>query len=192
MILPATLHSITGKGSHAKIAARKLRESYVFPDPVEGARWIPLSKGKFALVDEADFELVSKFTWTAFVRPRVSYAMRRDENRRAIFLHRLIMGAPEGTQVDHEDFDGLNCRRYNLRLCTNTQNQRHMRKWSSPTSSRFKGVSWDKKNKKWEVKIRVNRQTIHLGRFLSEEDAAQKYNGAAESMFGDFAHLNTV
>jgi hypothetical protein len=89
--------------------------------------------------------------------------------------------------IDHVDGDGLNNQKRNLRKATPTQNggnrviQKH--------SSKFKGVTWWKKPKKWVACIRFNTR-IHLGYFESETDAAKAYDAAALKLFGDFALTN--
>ena len=172
------------------MAAKRLRESYVFPGPVEDACWIPLSKGKFALVDAADFERTNTKVWTAFVGRTVSYALFRNQaTQKTVFLHRWILGVTDETiLVDHINFNGLDCRRQNLRTCSKTENNRHSRKWGSPTYSKFKGVSWQAG--KWTAQLSTGYKKFHLGRFHTEEAAALAYDTAAKLHFGEFARLN--
>lgn len=95
------------------------------PPPVAGARWIPLTQGKFALVDEADYEWLNQWNWQL----SNGYAVRSRRipkgKRQAIYMHRVVCNAPIGTEVDHLDSDGLNNRRSNLRIATTSQNQRN-------------------------------------------------------------------
>lgn len=181
---------ITGNGAHARRGAQKLRESYTFPDPVSGARWIPLSRGMFALVDESDFYRVNQKVWTAIAGPTVNYAMFRNQTtKETVFLHNWILDLPKGVIADHRNFDGLDCRRENLRICSSENNKRHTRKWRTPTTSKFKGVCLDKRHGKWTAQI-TNGKKIHLGRFHSEHEAALAYDRAAKERFGEFAVLN--
>jgi hypothetical protein len=76
----------------------------------------------------------------------------------------------------------------NLREATNAQNGANQGKPSTNTSG-YKGVHWDKCNKKWVAQIRVNRKATHLGYFTNIEDAAATYQAAARQYFGEFAHL---
>src|SRR3990172_9767619 len=94
------------------------------PPPVSGARWIPLRRGYFALVDEADFARVSEFTWSLRPAGRKQahlYAVAWVEKKH-LYLHNFIMGTRD--RVDHRDRDGLNCRRTNLRGAPSPQTSR--------------------------------------------------------------------
>jgi hypothetical protein len=108
-------------------------------------------------------------------------------------MHRLIMGLADDDprQVDHANGDRSDNRRSNLRIATQSQNLGNSRKRAG-TTSRYKGVSWHKQNKKWVAYIGVDGSLHHLGCFTSEEAAARAYNRAARAAWGDFACLNDV
>ncbi len=158
---------------------------------------IPLSKGKFAIVDDEDFERANQFKWCWFSsksagRNSLGYACRNQrENgkKKMIFLHRFIVNAPEGFEVDHKDSDGLNCRKENLRICTGSQNL-HNQLAREGGTSRFKGVTWAKRDKKWAARICFEYKRISLGHFADEVEAAKAYDEAAKKYFGEFAYLN--
>lgn len=101
-------------------------------------------------------------------------------------MHREIMRAPKGTQVDHEDGDGLNNRRRNLRFSTFSQNNHNRGPYKRNTSG-FKGVSWSSSKKRWEAHIQVAGKHLHLGRFRNKLDAAKAYEVAAKKYLGEFA-----
>lgn len=105
-----------------------------------------------------------------------------------VMLHRFIMDAPDGVEVDHINHDRLDNRRANLRLCTHSQNG--MNGGIRQHSSQFRGVSWDKVNQKWIVHIKIGGVQCHLGRFKTEQEAADAYDKRAKEVFGDFARLN--
>ena len=162
---------------------------------------IPLTQGQVALVDQEDYERVSKHKWCALYACKryddgVFYAVRgtrRGGKQVFTYLHRFVLNAPAGLEVDHIYVkDTLDCRRANLRLATKSQNMANQRKARKPASSRYKGVSWHQHTKKWRARIGVNRRNMHLGLFSSESDAALAYNRAATLHFGQFALLNTV
>lgn len=152
------------------------------PNPVEGARWVPLTYGRFALVDEADYSRVAERAWYL----DHGYARTRDE-----FLHRFILGLKEGDpEVDHRNRDRLDNRRENLRPSTRAGNCANKGK-ASGRSSRFKGVHWMKKGHgRWVAAIKHRQRSIHIGQFLNEEDAARAYDAKALELFGEFASVN--
>ena len=156
---------------------------------------VPLTQGKFAVIDSIDAERVLKFNWCAYFNPhnRNWYAKRKvriDGKQVSIYLHRFILNAPPDKQVDHKDRDGLNDRRYNLRLADNSQNHQNMA-MPSDNRSGFKGVSRQNSiSPRWVARL-VHRGTRHhFGTFGSPEDAARAYDAGALRIFGEFARLN--
>jgi hypothetical protein len=109
-------------------------------------------------------------------------------------VHRLVYSAfngsiPSALIIDHRDQNRTNNRLSNLRLATYSQNGANRRK-KDGTSSRFRGVSWFKRKRKWVASISPNYQSKHLGYFHDEIDAAIARDAAAIEAFGDFAQLN--
>jgi hypothetical protein len=152
---------------------------------------IPLPSGHIAVIDIDDWESVSKYRWRICRTPWTLYAQAHHyiNGRRAeLQMHRLILSAPFQIEVDHIDHDGLNNRRGNLRLATGSQNHGNIRKAPNNTSG-YKGVSWHKHTRKWRAYLGT-RPTTHLGVFADPWDAAQAYNAAALSRWGEFALLN--
>ena len=99
------------------------------------------------------------------------------------------MNAPAGLVVDHIDGNGLNNRKSNLRVCTQAQNSLNSRPRRN-SSSRYKGVSFYKRDKIWQAQIFYNFRTINIGRFDDEIEAALAYDRKAAELFGEFAYLN--
>lgn len=154
---------------------------------------IPLTQGKFAIVDDGDFGWLSKRKWCAIFTGRHWYAVRtvrKNGKWTTNWMHRLILNTPVGMDSDHINHDGLDNRRANLRICTKSQNSYNQRKRQRPASSRFKGVCWHKAARKWLARIGHNRKRIYLGSYDSELEAAQAYDRAALEHFGEYALTN--
>ena len=155
---------------------------------------ISLTKGKYALVDDADYEWLNQFKWCAKTTPYTTYAIRYVggwKNQKCVWMHRMIMDAPEGMDIDHRNRNGLANWSDNLRIATRSQNNQNSLSQNMCTS-KFKGVSWFRRDKKWRAYIVVKRRQIHLGYFESEHKAAKAYNKAAKELFGEFARLNVI
>jgi hypothetical protein len=154
--------------------------------------------GRFAMVDEADYELVSAYRWgvTEGVRrsgstcgPYAVVHVRGSDGKRLwIGMHRLITGWP---QTDHINRYGLDNRRDNLRPATTTENSRNRGPIYGGHSSRFKGVIWRKRERKWQARIGVAGVQRNLGLYVDEKAAALAYDAAAREFFGEFAYLNS-
>jgi hypothetical protein len=154
---------------------------------------IPLTKGYSALVSDEDYERVAAHKWQSLVGKNTVYAVRTVtvgfKKRRQLWLHRLILGVTDPKiDVDHEDRNGLNCQRYNLRPATRSQNMCNQRKRRG--RSQYKGVTWYKAGGKWVAQIGLNGKRSHLGYFTDERQAAIAYDSAARELFGAFAHTN--
>ena len=158
-------------------------------------RLIPLTKGKFAIVDPHDYPWLSKFKWHVVTQNGYFYACRRPSvgefrTSRSVWMNREILNAPPRLLVDHHNHDTLDNRKSNLRLATYAENGYNRRKLKKSKSSRFKGVSFHKKRNVWRAVISTTGRSIHLGEFKSELQAAKAYDGAAKLHFKDFANLN--
>ena len=145
---------------------------------------IPLSQGKFALVDDGDYEALRIHRWSL----SHGYAARK-VNGRQLFMHRAILNPPPGQKIDHRNGDGLDNQRSNLRLATQAQNSQNQGKQSG-TSSQFRGVTFHRPSQKWTAQIRVNGKLEYLGTFASEADAARHYDDRAAEAWGEYARLN--
>lgn len=143
--------------------------------------------GKFALVEDEDYKLVNKYRWRINA---YGYAETKVK-KKSIYMHRLIMNAEKGMEVDHINHEKLDNQKTNLRLCTHQQNQ-HNLKPQKNGSSQYKGVRWHKGNKSWQSKISYDGKTYYLGYFPTEAQAAHAYNLKATELFGEFAFLNEI
>ena len=153
---------------------------------------IPLTQNRTALVDEGDFESLSKYTW----RFSAGYAVRsvkipKTHKNRTIYMHRQVLKVVNGEICDHKNGNGLDNRKENLRRCTVAENCRN-RNISTRNKSGHKGVSWQKRERRWYAQICVNGRTKTLGYFKDKSLAAQSYNEAAVKYFGEFACVNNI
>jgi hypothetical protein len=148
---------------------------------------ISLTQNKHALIDDSDVDMVGKYKWNYTSH---GYAETRIEGK-LVRMHRLIMSAPRGVLVDHINMNGIDNRKSNLRLCTKSENMRNRNKTKLNTSG-YKGVVWDKVNKKWRSQIRMDGKNYNIGRFLLKRDAVMAYNNKAKEFFGQFARLNNI
>ncbi len=145
--------------------------------------WVPLGQGqsRFALIDEADAGLVLPHRWN-FVS---GYAAGVVDGRR-LAMHRHLLNAPRGMEVDHRNGDGLDNRRANLRLCTRAQNAANL---TRHPKRGYRGVR-PVRDGRWRADIIVGGEQQDLGRFDTAEDAARAYDAAARERFGEFARLH--
>lgn len=139
-----------------------------------GLKRIKLAKGKYALVDDKDFELVSQHGWYLNTN---GYARTSDPK---LYMHQMINKTPAGSVTDHINRDKLDNRRSNLRSVGVIDNSRN-RGLSKLNTSGFRGVSWTKTNK-WEVYIWLRNKKIHIGRF-SDINKAIKARKEAEGVY---------
>lgn len=147
------------------------------------------AQNKYALVNPEDYESLSRYYWQPYERENNRcYAVRLD-NGRIIYMHRIITNAPAGKVVHHEDGNGLNNTKENLQIVTVAENNR-CRRMFKPASSKYRGVFFEKKSKKWRASVKHIGITHHLGSFENEEDAARAYDEAAKIYHGEYAVLN--
>lgn len=147
---------------------------------------IPLSRGQMALIDKKDFDKVKDYGWHAYFDSvgKTFYAVTRTHGIRLI-MHRLILNAPDSLVVDHIDHNGLNNRRSNIRICTQSQNCMNKKGQSNSTTG-YRGVSFHKRKNKFQATIMVNRKQMYLGSFNTALEASGAYQAAAKKLFGEF------
>lgn len=155
------------------------------------AKKILLTKGKYATVDDVDFDYLSQWKWH-YVASHNGYAARREyPSRKYIYMHRQITSADSDMDVDHISNDGLDNRRTNLRVCTTAQNLAYKSKQRGH-SNRYKGIT--RANGQWVAQVQVWVNGVRTSRRISglstQAQAAKAYDKLATEYFGDFAKLN--
>jgi hypothetical protein len=150
---------------------------------------IDLAGRATAIVDDEDFEILSKYSWHLGARGYACRAVRTGKKTTQILMHREIMNIPAGMETDHINRNKIDNRKSNLRICTRTQNEQN-KPGKVYNTSGYKGVCWHKGFGKWTARIRVDKKQINLGSFLTAEEAAHVYDKAARKHHGEFAVTN--
>ena len=167
---------------------RRARYGYAF-------RRIRMAQPRYAKVDPADYKRLRKYQWFATKGTNCFYtrgcvANSKTGKEKLVYIHQMIIEVPEGMVVDHINHDGMDNRSANLRAATRAQNTRNRKKFAKSSGSKYKGIYFRKKTRKWEVLITFEKKKIHLGTFPNEIEAAKAYDRAAVKYHGEFACLN--
>ncbi len=154
-----------------------------------------MAQPRYAKVDPADYKRLCGYEWLAKKGRNSFFARRRvpagkGGKEALIYMHQEIIEVPEGMVVDHINHDGMDNRGANLRAATYSENMYHRRKRSGAKQSKYKGIYWRKKNRKWQALITFEKKRIYLGYFWNEIEAAKAYDRAAMKYHGEFASLN--
>lgn len=149
---------------------------------------VELTQGLFATVDAEDVEAVSRFKWHVSVCVRGHRYAKAYDKAVPIVMHRLLTKAPDGMVVDHIDGDGLNNRRANIRVCTQSQNIMNRRGLEHRLG--VKGLRLDSRTGRWGAGVTVAGKRTWLGTFKTEAEARSAYNEAIQRLHGEFAVLN--
>jgi hypothetical protein len=163
---------------------RRLRYGYAF-------RRIPLTRGKYAIVDPEDYERLNKVKWHTGGKEGIFYARQtKGINGKQVttLMHREVVSVPNDMVVDHINHNGLDNRKANLRPATVAQNT--WNRYTKKDSNRFRGANWDPTTKKWLARLTLNGSRITIGYFDNEIEAAKAYDEAAKRLRGEFAVLN--
>lgn len=147
--------------------------------------------GQVALVDDEYYDFLMLRKWNL----SGGYAATEIQERgiiRRIYMHRLINKTPDGLHTDHINGDKLDNRKANLRTATRSDNQANRGSPNIKKTSRYKGVGWKKRERRWVAKITKDGKKYELGYFKNEDDAAIAYNNKAMELFGEFAYKNVT
>lgn len=90
-------------------------------------------------------------------------------------IHTYLMGrmksGHDGLRVDHINGDGLDNRRANLRIVPDQINQINRKRLNRNNASGYRGVSYMRSTGKWRANITVDYRQVHLGSFVTAEEA---------------------
>lgn len=155
---------------------------------------IELTQGQVSIVDDEDYERISKFVWCALKHHTGKYYAARTDvsnNRKTVRLHRFIMGICDDKDkvIDHINHDPLDNRKVNLRVCTRQENAKN-RTSEKGSTSKYLGVHKTKKEGKFIARIGSGENRKYLGFFSCEIEAAKAYDTAAKQIHKGFANLN--
>lgn len=156
--------------------------------------YLRLHRGRIAIIDVEDVDIVRKYTWHYNDGNKGVKTNLPGHPQKKLYLSRfLLFGEEHMTKrdfVDHINHNTLDNRKSNLRPATYRQNNFNKLPQKRGGTSKYKGVSWNKRNKKWVAQIMINRQSIHLGCFTEEIEAAKAYDKKAKELYREFAYLN--
>lgn len=138
------------------------------------------SKGEKFYFSKEDFWLIKGYTWN--VNTVSGYVLN---GKTGIRMHRLIMDATSDIEIDHINLNRADNRRENLRIATHQENNFN-KTHNKNSTTKIKGVYWDKRLQKWYAKIHFNYKSIHLGVFDNLNDAIAARKNAEEKYFKEF------
>ncbi len=126
--------------------------------------------GGQVLVDKTDLLLLGSYKWHVSDTGYAVWRGIKDGVKQTVRMHRLLMDAPKDMVIDHLNGNPLDNRKANLRICTQSDNQRN-RKGD-------KGYVWDKSKQKWLVRYRGT----FYGRYNTEVEAIKAYKMACSGV----------
>ena|SRR5947208_2399006 len=150
---------------------------------------IVLTRGYIAIVDDEYYDKLNKFSWYE-ANGYATTNMGQGKDRHTIFMHNMVLWSPRGLEIDHINGDTLDNRRTNLRIVTHKENMRNQK--IKAHSSRYKGVHWDSAVNKWRATTKIDGKVVHIGRYLTELEAAKAYNEFVSRTDSEHYRLNTL
>jgi hypothetical protein len=148
---------------------------------------LPVGRDLVALADIDDAERLLQYRWRAIRIRRTWYAVRADSDA-LIYMHRLILNAPDGMIVDHRDGNGLNNSRANLRVVTHRENNINAAKRAG-CSSHHRGVDYHRSTRAWRARVWCGGRETLVGFFATEEEAVAARERAAREVYGEYVSV---
>lgn len=162
---------------------------------IEKMKRIELTKNKYTIVDDEDFDYLNQYNWYYKENRKGGYGVAASRlgssKNKIVRMHRFILNAPEHLQVDHINRNPLDNRKHNLRLANHQQNSQNIAKRKT-SANKYKGIYKrnDGRRKCWVAQIKYNGKNIYIGSFFTQEDAAKAYDVYAFKLFKEFAYIN--
>ena len=144
--------------------------------------------GKTVIVDNNLYDYLNQWKWHLGTDGYPARMMRLNKGFKRVFLHRVVANTPEDKYTDHKNDNKLDARESNLRVCSSSENQVNKRS----LKNEFKGVSWCKRAKKWQVYIWIDGKNKNLGSFDDKKEAAKVYNKTVLKYRPEFGRLNII
>lgn len=179
-----------GQGTFCSRACQHKPRPLIPHPTLPGCLIVTLTKGKVAIIDDADAAIVAPYSWSVMWNGHRWYARRGDRVvGKHVYMHRAVLGLPDGLDGDHMNGDSLDNRRSNLRPATQAQNMANRGKQSNnPTG--FKGVRKHPTNGLYRAYITFKYKRETIGWYATPEEAARAYDARARVLHGEFAVLN--
>lgn len=145
---------------------------------------IPLTRGKFAKVDDEDYDKLTAHKWHCTAWGYACRGIWVNKKVVKIWMHREIMDTPKGSDTDHINMDRLDNQKANLRILNRSQNMHNLKPQRNNTSG-YVGVFFNKRSGKWLASTSIHKKSIWLGLHETKEIAAEAYSNYVRSILSD-------
>lgn len=139
--------------------------------------------------DLDDYDKIKDYYWS--IKDSGYVFTRIKDTREYLSMHRLVTDVSKDKDVDHKDHKCNNNQKYNLRICTESQNGRNCKKQKNNISG-YTGVSWHNNNNKWMSYITILGKRIHLGYYDDINDALAIRKQAEEKYFKEWSYDKSI
>lgn len=144
---------------------------------------IQTSKNDEIIIDIDDINICKQHTW--FIHDGYPTAKI---NGKQVRLHKFLVNVMPGILVDHKNGNPLDNRRDNLRVCLPCDNAKNVK---ARDPDRISGVTYNKSNDKWMVRISIDGKETFLGYYETQEEANKVRLSAEDKYYGEFGYYNS-